>query len=228
MIGIDTDDTETIEFVKSTISPYLVDHGVSFMTIHFSRRGYSGLHQYYNELASWCDTRWLLMFSDDATIESPGYDTMIESYDDRFCCLAFDTHNHHPYSIFPTVPTKWFHVIGALSDHSMGDAVISHMSYWLDIMIRTPIKAFHDRPDLSGTEVDSTHLERVLHEGNPSDPQDLHHRDHINWRLAQTEKIAEYLQSIGQDISWWENVKAGKQDPWVKLRANDPNKMTTF
>jgi hypothetical protein len=28
------------------------------------------------------------------------------------------------------------------------------------------------------------------------------------------------------DMSWWENVKTGKQDPWEKLAANDPNGQT--
>ena len=27
----------------------------------------------------------------------------------------------------------------------------------------------------------------------------------------------------GMYISWWEKVKSGNQDPWEKLRDNDPN-----
>ena len=43
-------------------------------------------------------------------------------------------------------------------------------------------------------------------------------------RISETGKIADYMKSIGMDISWWENVKTGKQDPWDKLRTNDINK----
>jgi hypothetical protein len=32
------------------------------------------------------------------------------------------------------------------------------------------------------------------------------------------------MESKGIDISWWENIKAGKQkDPWIKLQENDSN-----
>jgi hypothetical protein len=31
------------------------------------------------------------------------------------------------------------------------------------------------------------------------------------------------MKSQGLDITWWKNIKAGKQDPWEKLVANDIN-----
>ena len=42
-------------------------------------------------------------------------------------------------------------------------------------------------------------------------------------RMHDCDILAKYMQNQGLDISWWENVKAGKQDPWVKLQENDPN-----
>jgi hypothetical protein len=31
------------------------------------------------------------------------------------------------------------------------------------------------------------------------------------------------MKTKGLDTSWWENIKQQKQDPWEKLRENDPN-----
>ena len=42
--------------------------------------------------------------------------------------------------------------------------------------------------------------------------------------LKLLKALDEYMKSKGFDSSWWENVKTGNQDPWVKLQENDPNK----
>jgi hypothetical protein len=60
-------------------------------------------------------------------------------------------------------------------------------------------------------------------EGNPSNPKDFHNIGWIQLRMKETEKLSEYMKSQGLDITWWENIKAGKQDPWAKLAANDVN-----
>ena len=48
-----------------------------------------------------------------------------------------------------------------------------------------------------------------------------------SWRLRRfrdAAKIAWYLQTQGEDITWFQNVMLGKQDPWEKLKVNDVNK----
>jgi hypothetical protein len=61
-------------------------------------------------------------------------------------------------------------------------------------------------------------------EGNPKDPRDFHHPTWSARRVADATKIIEYRKSQNEDISWWDNVQAGKQDVWAKLKANDVNK----
>jgi hypothetical protein len=41
--------------------------------------------------------------------------------------------------------------------------------------------------------------------------------------MMETDRLSIWMAQQGLDISWWENVKLEKQDPWEKLRANDPN-----
>ena len=106
----------------------------------------------------------------------------------------------------------------------MIDAELSQIAYMLDIMEIVEIYATHDRHDLTGSNADLTFKNREILEGNPSSPKDFHHPSYGNGRLVDAEKIASYLVSKGKDLSFWQNVKLGQQDPWEKLKKNDINK----
>jgi hypothetical protein len=60
-------------------------------------------------------------------------------------------------------------------------------------------------------------------EGNPGNPRDFHYPALTQLRMQECDKLHAYLKSIGQATDWWETVLAGKQDPWQKLRENDPH-----
>jgi hypothetical protein len=42
-------------------------------------------------------------------------------------------------------------------------------------------------------------------------------------RMREAEKLANYMVTRGISTEWWANVKAKKQNPWEKLKANDTN-----
>lgn len=58
-------------------------------------------------------------------------------------------------------------------------------------------------------------------EGNPNDPKDFGHPDMQNARVSSAAKIAWYMEKMGMDITWWEKVKAGEQDPFEKMTWAD-------
>lgn len=93
----------------------------------------------------------------------------------------------------------------------------------LDVWERIDVNVTHDRHDLTGNNEDETFKNRPMFEGNPRDPKDFHHISWTHLRLEETEKLSNYMQSNGIDITWWNNVKEGLQDPWEKLKANDVN-----
>jgi hypothetical protein len=97
----------------------------------------------------------------------------------------------------------------------------------LDILERIPVWVEHDRFDLTGNNHDETFLNRPMLENQPGNPEDFHSDKWHNKRLQDTEKLAQYLREKGADMTFWENVKAQKQDPWVKLEANDINRQMT-
>jgi hypothetical protein len=56
-------------------------------------------------------------------------------------------------------------------------------------------------------------------EGNPSDPKDFGHEAMQHARVATAHKIAWFLERTGgTDLSWWNAVKAGEQDPFEKMQ----------
>jgi hypothetical protein len=105
----------------------------------------------------------------------------------------------------------------------MNDAWLSQNAYLVDIWKRIDVHVLHDRADLTGNNLDSTYKQRELLEGNPSNPRDFHHPSQTQLRMRECDKLDAYLKSIEQGTDWWSRVKAGEQDPWQRLRENDPH-----
>jgi hypothetical protein len=223
MLGFDTDDTEGISAFQESVQPWLDENGFSYTAMTFDPMGYVRLNEYVNALAHKSDAEWLVFWNDDAYMETQGWDTVITSHTGEFKLLAFHTHNDHPYSIFPIVPRAWLDLMGHLSPHQISDAWLSQQAYMLDIWERIPVDVVHDRHDLTGNNEDDTYKNRVAYEGNPNDPRDFHHSGWTNFRLQECEKLAGYMKEQGISTAWWESIKTDGQDPWEKLRENDPH-----
>ena len=59
-------------------------------------------------------------------------------------------------------------------------------------------------------------------EGNPDDPADFSHPDMQNQRVRTAYKIAWFLEATGKgDLTWWNKVKEGEQDPFEKMQWAD-------
>ena len=224
ILGFDEDDEVGINYFVEEVQPWLENKGVVYTAMTFEPMGYEGLNRYYNGMAAQADADWLFVWNDDALMETTGWDRIIASHDGEFKLLKIHVHREHPYSIFPIVPREWYELFGRLTRHQMTDAELSQIAYMLDIMEIVEIYATHDRHDLTGNNADATYKNRTLYEGNPSNPLDFHNPSFITSRMVDTDAIAKHLKEKGLDTSFWENVKLGKQDPWVKMRANDINK----
>jgi hypothetical protein len=110
-----------------------------------------------------------------------------------------------------------------MSRHQMIDAELSQIAYLLDLIEIVNIYVTHDRADLTGNNKDDTFKQRELLEGNPNNPRDFHHPKMTLTRMAECDKLSEYMKSQGNDSTWWERVKNNEQDPWAKLKENDVN-----
>ena len=223
LIGFDDDDTATVDYFTTELQPELDQLGVNYQAHVFAPMGYIRLNEYVNGLARHSDADWLVFWNDDAIMETPGWDTVIADHTGEFKVLAFHTHNDHPYSIFPIVPRAWFELFGYLSPHQISDAWLSQQAYVLDIWKRIDVHVTHDRFDLTGNNNDEIFEKRPMLEGNPTNPRDFHHKSWHDRRVADLIKLITYMKSQGLDCGFAEAVFAGKQNPWEKLQANDPN-----
>jgi len=223
MLGFDTDDTDGITAFQELLQPWLDSEGISYTAMLFEPMGYIRLNEYVNTLGQNSDADWLVFWNDDAYMETQGWDNIIANHTGEFKLLAFHTHNDHPYSIFPIVPREWLDTMGYLSPHQISDGWLSQQAYMLDVWERIPVDVVHDRHDLTGNNNDDTYKNRPMLEGNPRDPNDFHHPGWTNYRMQDCDKLSVYMKSRGMNTEWWENIKAGIQDPWEKLRNNDPH-----
>jgi len=218
IFGIDQDDTVVADYMKTEIAPMLQAAGIEARANVFKPLGYENLHVYVNTLANSSSGEWLFFWNDDGVMLTENWDQIIDSYTGEFKLLApRDNHNGHPYAIFPIVPRDWYILIGHLSQNAQNDAWLSHIAYMLNIFERIDVEFFHDRADLTGNNNDDTFKNRKYQEGNPTDPNDFGHPDMQNARVATAHKLAWFMEKTGRDVSWWNNVVAGKQNPFEKM-----------
>lgn len=223
LFGFDSDDTETYQWFEDNVIPLIEESEGVYTCLQFEPLGYERLNEYVNALAARAEGNWFVFWNDDAVMETKGWDTVINSYTGQFCLQAFDTHNLHPYSIFPIVPKEWFELIGHLSLHQLNDAWLSQIAWILDIMQRIDVKVTHDRYDLTGNNNDSTYRQRKIYEGNFNDPRDFNYVNNRIARFKEATMIANYLKSKGHDMSRWDDILNKRVDPWDKMLAADVN-----
>jgi hypothetical protein len=224
LLGFDSDDPESFEFFQHDIGPELDQHAVTYTCLGFDPLGYEKLHVYVNTLAGSANGEWFVFWNDDAIMQQEGWDSVILSHSGKFCLQAFDTHNMHPYSIFPVVPREWFQLFDRLSNHQLNDAWLSQIAWMLDIVERIDVKVDHDRFDLTGNNKDQTFESRRIFEGNPKDPRDFNHVSYRSQRFNDANIIAQYLSAKGLDMTRWDKICKGTQDPWDTMIACDINK----
>jgi hypothetical protein len=226
MLGIDNDDQETLDFVQSEDFQNKMqdEYNVDVQAVLFDRLGYKNLHQYMNQLWGQANGEWLLLWNDDAIMQTKDWDLEIGKYDDQFALLKMNQTNHtHPYALFPIIPTDWCRLIGSYSGNPQNDAWLNLIAKPLGIIKDIPVDVLHDRFDLTGNNDDDIFRSREYAEGNPQDPGDLMHENNIRMRDAITHKIAWFCNRIGQTETsdYFDKVKAGEIDPfadWKKVR----------
>jgi len=225
LFAFDRDDTAGLGFFRDIYQAMLSERKVNFTAMVFDRMGYTGLHRYSNTLAKHAPAHWLMIWNDDAVMQTRGWDLEIMARQGQFRLLSVHTHRDHPYSIFPIVPRQWFDLLGYISPHPSQDAWVSQQAYMLNIYQRIPVWVVHDRFDLTGNNQDSTYQERRILEGRPNEPGDYHHNDMQMLRMQDCHRLAQVLKHQYQhDVTFWENVVNGLQDPWIQLKANDVNR----
>jgi hypothetical protein len=228
LLAFDHDDQASYQYFESNIADMIDQYQGRYTCFGFDRLGYLRLNEYVNYLAGHSRGRWLMFWGDDAIMETLGWDQRILEVD-RFRVLRMPTHNQHPYAIFPIVPRAWFEMFGYISAHQLSDTWCSQIGYITDIIHNIDVTVTHDRFDITGNNNDDTWKNRPMLEGHPNDPRDFNHISWSQHRWRDATRIAEYLRDQGEDMSWWDRVLRGEQDPWDKMCSPeyDPNQQVS-
>jgi hypothetical protein len=128
------------------------------------RHGYTNLHQYVNALAGWSSGRWLMLWNDDAVMQSYGWDWRIRELPCRF---VLDCWTNHPTltCTFPIVPRHWVEAIGHFSLNAHCDTWWQLIGEWTHRLVRADIDVQHNRFDLTGQNHDQTYEQgRLQHQ----------------------------------------------------------------
>jgi len=217
LIAFDDDDTDTIDYFVDVIAPYLDTKGVTYSAMQFKRLGYIRLNEYLNELANHSTGKWIFFWNDDAVMTTAGWDDVIREHNDRFTLLRAETNHEHPYAIFPILPRKWVELTGNISPHQINDAWTSQIGWMLDIVTTIPVMIEHERFDLTGKNDDDVFRNRPMLEGNPAHPRDF---NHITWRKRRIQDamtIANYLVTLGYDLTHFKLGLENKINIWEKM-----------
>ena len=224
VLGFDEDDEIGIKHFEESLQPWLEENNIDYQAMVFEPLGYTRLNEYVNAMTEASDADWIVFWNDDAIMETTGWDRIITKRTGEFKLLAVHTHRDHPYSIFPIVPREWYETLGYLSPHQINDCWLSQTAFLIDNWERIEVYVTHDRFDLTGNNQDATYNDRIMYEGNPSDPNDFHHPRWTQLRFEDCERLAVYMKSRGIDTSWWESVKNNTNPhPFKKMYENDPN-----
>lgn len=119
------------------------------------RWGYAGLHKYYNHLAERARGDWLMVYGDDAVMQTQGWDTVIAA---QAPGILWPSHNDHDFcNIFPVLPRSWFAAMGHLSLLPPVDTWLQEIGEILDCLVKIPVWVIHDAPHLTGRAPDETY-----------------------------------------------------------------------
>src|SRR5712692_5651429 len=137
------------------------------------RFGYARLHEYINFLASKAQGEWLMLWNDDARMQTPGWDKIICSHaaDSLPQEVLWPLVNHDAGgNLFPVWPKWWADVTGYVSLSPNNDVWVSEIGRRLGVEARVPVQVFHDRADITGGHNDQTFAEgrALMMRGNDS------------------------------------------------------------
>lgn len=151
LVACDPDDQETFDTAwAADADQVLMAH---------ERYGYHRLHEYVNRLAAQATGRWMLLWNDDATMLTEGWDKAIADQPTGPAGLAVlhPDHNQGPaLNTFPIFTRELYRLLGHVSTSPHCDSYLEAISRPTGIERRVPIQIRHDRYDLTGRHDDQT------------------------------------------------------------------------
>jgi hypothetical protein len=162
VVAYDNDDHESRKyFTSKSWTDLMQDLGSSYHIMSCEPWGYANLNKYYNVMAKSSRGKWLLIWNDDALMNSAGWDQQIHEHQDFVGMLHMTTTNFKSnLTLFPLIPRKWLELFGEISPQQITDSWIQDICHEADAVKVIPATVFHDRYDVTGNNLDDTYKNR--------------------------------------------------------------------
>jgi len=178
-VAVDNDDRATedvVRYLAGSLEPGAVTLTVS------ERHGYAGLHHYYNTLAMRGSGDWLLLWNDDAFMQTTTWDMALDVHMPAGVLVADLQSAHSPgLCCFPAVRREAVEALGFFAtDNPHCDTLWQDIGRATGTIAAVPVHVLHDRPDLTGRAPDATWTEGRAgthgadYGGSPHQAQVLH------------------------------------------------------
>jgi hypothetical protein len=136
LVAADDDDPATVETAAV----------IADMTIVLPRAGYDGLHVYYQELAGIAAGDWLLVWNDDFTMLTPGWDTVLWALPPEVLVADLQS-KHSPLCCAPAVRRNAVEAIGTFSsDNPHVDTFWQDLGHALRVIRQVPVRIDLETP----------------------------------------------------------------------------------
>ncbi len=146
---------------------------------------YYGLHNYYNILAELAVGRWCLLWNDDVSMDTVGWDVVLDGTPGQIAVAGTEANHGRSPIIFPIFTREFVSAMGHVSLNCHNDTWIEDVSSALGIQIPVEIKVVHKKFD------DATE-----HQENPTgDPSHGYYSKEMAMaRMADIERVREYMK----------------------------------
>lgn len=145
LVAADEDDDPTAEEARV----------LGCTVIRTERFGWSGMHHYMNALADIAQGEWLMLWNDDAVMQSTGWDQVIHRSPPGV--LHMNTNHIPELNVFPVVSTKIIRAMGHFSLSPHCDSWVFDAATEAGCVVRIDVDALHDRFDMTGNNDDSVY-----------------------------------------------------------------------
>lgn len=182
LVAIDDDEPQMPLYVDISKDKYVT-------IINMERHGYGGLHEYYNELARHAKGDWLMLFNDDATMETVGWIDIVTQHDHTIPQVL------NPWSdsgdnLFPLISRKWYEVVGHFSRNTHADSWVQQIGQRLGIQVYVP-----------GIKI--SHLGEDLHDTTHNEVKQIVRQTSAQYRAMEKERI----EDANKIKEWYESNK---------------------
>lgn len=201
LLGVDNDDEATKAWAIKYAEGFNKAGTPVLKILIFNRLGYHKMHEYLNKISHYSSGKWLMVWNDDAKIETKGWDDIVLSHT-KFEVLRMQVRNHdHPFALFPIVPRAWYDLLSFVSPSAQSDRFIYETCQrtWRNPMVDIPVNCIHDRFDITGNNNDKTYQERIYMEGDPTNPE---HADSPEVQV----KVWQSAMLVGRHIAQLEGI----------------------